>query len=203
MKKHSGFTLLEIMVAMAVVAILVAVGLPRMSVFFKGTHMVVNANDLEKSLHYARSEAIKNKPGVRRVSICRSNNADEAVPTCAVDTNDWSTGWFVFQEGSDEGNEIGTYTPADDGAVLKVNTGAKGNKVTIIASPANIDKFVSFTALGVPKLSNGRSQSGMFQICDPSGLVNPSGKVVARAVLLSASGKTRVTNSQAKIGVCP
>ena len=40
MKKYSGFTLIELMVTLAVAGTLIAVGLPRMSVFFKGSDMV-------------------------------------------------------------------------------------------------------------------------------------------------------------------
>jgi len=199
MKKYSGFTLVELMVALAVVAILISVGLPKMSVFFKGNRMVTNTNDLLSGLHIARSEAIKRNS---RVSICKSTNADAAVPKCATGAEGWDKGWFVFVEGKDIGNIIGTYTSAD-GAVLKVNTGAEGSKVTITAGDAGIDKYVSFTSRGVPKLLNGSSQSGVYRVCDDRGLKNAAGGVVARGVLLNASGRVRVTKDATRIGGCP
>ncbi len=194
MKKYSGFTLIELMVALAVVAVLISVGLPKMSIFFKGNRMVVNANDLLAGLHIARSEAIKRNT---RVSICKSTNAGDATPTCATGTEGWDVGWFVFVEGGD----VGTYTVATDGAILRINTGAEGSNVTITASDAGVDKYVSFTSRGVPK--NGSSQSGVYRVCDDRGLKNAAGGVVARGVLLNASGRVRVTKDANKIGTCP
>ena len=199
MKKYSGFTLIELMVALAVVAILISVGLPKMSVFFKGNRMVTNANDLLSGLHVARSEAIKRNS---RVSICKSTNAGDAAPKCATGAEGWDEGWFVFVEGRDEGNIFGDYTPSD-GAILRVNTGAEGSNVTITAGDAGIDKYVSFTSRGAPKLRNGRSQSGVFRVCDDRGITNAAGGVVARGVMLNATGRVRVTKSATRIGGCP
>jgi len=199
MKRNSGFTLIELMVALAVVSILIAVGLPKLSIFFKGNRMVTNANGLLAGLHIARSEAIKRNG---RVTICKSTNAGDVAPTCATGTEGWHEGWFVFVEGRDSGNAIGQYT-ATDGAVLRVNTGAEGSGVTITASDAGIDKYVTFTSRGVPKLSNGSGQSGVFRVCDDRGLTNAAGGVVARGVVLNASGRVRNTKDATKIGVCP
>ena len=199
MKKYSGFTLIELMVALAVVAVLISVGLPKMSVFFKGNRMVTNANDLLAGLHIARSEAIKRNS---RVSICKSTNADAATPKCTTGDEGWDEGWFVFVEGRDEGNIFGTYTAAD-GAVLRINTGAEGSNVTITAGDTGVDKYVSFTSRGVPKLRNGSSQSGVYRVCDDRGLKNAAGGVVARGVLLNASGRVRVTKDATRIGACP
>ena len=191
--------MLELMVALTVATILVAVGLPQMSVFFKGNRMVTNANDLLAGLHLARSEAIKQNS---RVSICKSTNADAAVPTCATGAESWDKGWFVFIEGRNVGNKFGTYT-SNDGAILRVNTGAEGSEVTITANKPEIDKYVTFTSRGVPKLVNGSSQSGLFRVCDERGLKNAADNVVARGVLLNASGRVRVTKDATKIGTCP
>ena len=199
MKKYSGFTLIELMVALAVVAILISVGLPKMSIFFKGNRMVTNANDLLAGLHIARSEAIKRNT---RVSICKSTNAGDAEPKCATGAEGWDEGWFVFVEGRDEGNAFGEYTKATDGAILRVNTGAEGSKVTITTGDAGIDKYVSFTSRGAPKLRSGSSQSGVFRVCDDRGLKNAAGGVVARGVILNASGRVRVTKSETRIGGC-
>lgn len=189
--------MIEMMVAMGVVAILISVGLPKMSIFMQGSRMVANTNDLLAGLHVARSEAIKRNT---RVSICKSDNADAAVPSCATTTIGWEKGWFIFEEGKNTGNIYGKYTPAD-GAILKVNTGAEGSKVTIGAS-ADVFDYVTFTSRGTPKLRNGASQSGIFRVCDDRGLKNAAGGVVARGVVLSASGRVRTTKDETKIEVC-
>ncbi|MCK5263283.1 MAG: GspH/FimT family pseudopilin [Gammaproteobacteria bacterium] len=199
MKKNSGYSLIELLVALVVLGILMAVGVPQMGIFFKGNRMVANANELLAGLHLARSEAIKRNT---RVSICKSTNADDASPTCATGAEGWDEGWFVFVEGRDAGNATGEYT-SSDGAVLKINTGAEGDEVTITTSVASVDLYVSFTSRGAPKLSGGSSQSGVFRVCDDRGLTNAAGSVVARGVVLNASGRVRVTKDATKIGACP
>ena len=192
MKKNSGFTLVELMVAVAVAGIILTVGLPQMSVFFKGNRMVTNANDLLAGLHIARSEAIKRNS---KVTICKSSSAGSATPVCLTntDTQDWEDGWFVFV---DTGDVIGEYESTKDGAILRVNTGAEGDKVTITASNSDIGQFVTFSSRGVPTL-NGSSVSGVFKVCDQRGLGN------ARGVLLGASGRVRVTKEATRIVACP
>ena len=190
--------MIEMMVAIGFVAILVSVGLPKMSIFLQGNRMVANVNDLLAGLHIARSEAIKRNT---RVSICKSENSDAAVPSCATTAIGWEKGWFVFVEGKDAGNVYGEYTPAD-GAILRVNTGAEGSKVTITGDAAVAD-YVTFTSRGIPKLRNGAGQSGIYRVCDDRGLKNGAGGVVARGVVLNPSGRVRVTNDETKIVVCP
>ncbi|MDT8451245.1 MAG: GspH/FimT family pseudopilin [Gammaproteobacteria bacterium] len=192
MKKYTGYSLIELMVALAVLAIIISVGLPQMSVFFKGGRMVTIPNELLAGLHIARSEAIKRNS---RVTICKSTNADAVSPVCATGAENWDSGWFVFVEGQGVG-EVGEYTSVD-GAILKVNTGVENNKATIIADSTAIADYVTFTSRGTPKLANGASQSGLFRVCDDRGISS------ARGVVLNASGRVRVTQDADKIGACP
>ncbi|MDH5610847.1 MAG: GspH/FimT family pseudopilin [Gammaproteobacteria bacterium] len=198
MKKYSGYSLVELMVALVVLGILMSVGVPKMLVFFEGNRMVANANDLLAGLHIARSEAIKTG---FRVSICKSKNADTAAPTCDTAAT-WDQGWFVYEEGKNAGNVIGAYDKNSDGAILRVNTGVEGDDVTITTDSSSIADYVSFTSRGVPKLSGGVSQSGVFRICDSRGMTNAAGNVVARGVVLGVSGRARTTNDATKIGAC-
>jgi type IV fimbrial biogenesis protein FimT len=197
MKKHTGFTMIELLIAMAILSISLAVGVPKLSIFFKGNRMITNTNDLLAGLNIARSEAIK--VGAR-VTICKSDNAGQAAPTCTEDGG-WESGWFVFV---DSDNTKGSYNSASDGAILRINAGASGSEVTITVDASdNIENFASFTSRGVPKASNGASQSGVFRVCDDRGLTNASGNVVARGIVLGASGRARTTRDAAKIGACP
>ncbi len=186
--------MIELMVALAVLAIIISVGLPQMSVFFKGGRMVTIPNDLLAGLHIARSEAIKRNG---RVTMCKSADAGAASPVCATGAVDWDEGWFVFVEGSDAGNTIGSYSSSNDGAILKVNTGVENNKATITADSTQIADYVTFTSRGTPKQANGATQSGLFRVCDDRGLSS------ARGVVLNASGRVRVTQDADKIETCP
>jgi len=150
-------------------------------------------------LNIARSEAIKQSG---RVTICKSSDADNASPTCDTSA-DWDDGWFVYVEGTDVGNVVGSYD-ASDGAVLRVNTGAEGTDTTITTIGfLDIENFVSFSSRGEPTESNGNSVSGVFMVCDDRGLMNASGNVVANGIVLLASGRAGASKVETKIGVCP
>lgn len=192
--------MIELMVMLAVMAIVMSVGIPQLSIFFKGNRMVANTNDLIGGFHVARSTAIK---VAGRVTICKSSNADDASPTCDSGTGAWDDGWFVFVEGTDTGNAIGTFN-SSDGAILRINTGAEGIDTTITTTGyADIENFVSFSSRGLPTKSNGNSVAGVFMVCDDRGLKNAAGNVVANGVVLLASGRVGVSKTESQIGVCP
>jgi len=58
MKNMTGLTLIELMVTMGFIAILVAIGLPRLSGMSAGNRMTATINTLAADLALARSEAI-------------------------------------------------------------------------------------------------------------------------------------------------
>ncbi len=200
-KKHTGFTLIELMVMLAVLAVVMSVGVPQLTMFFKGGRMVTNTNDLVAALRIARSTAIKEG---KRVTLCKSTNAESAARTCdATAAVDWDQGWFVFVEGTNAGNVTGFYSAATDGAVVRVNTGAEGDDTTIKTANAAIANFVSFSSRGLPTNANGFSVNGTFMVCDDRGLKNASGNVVANGIVLMASGRAGSSKVETKIGVCP
>lgn len=83
-----GFTLIELMVALAVAAVLFAIGVPMLRDVTLGSRLSAMANDLLASVQLARSEAIKRN---RAVTLCAS--ADGA--TCAA-SGGWEQGWIVI-----------------------------------------------------------------------------------------------------------
>jgi type IV fimbrial biogenesis protein FimT len=196
MKKLFGYTLIELMAVLAVVSILVSVGLPVMNIFFESNRMISNTNEIVAGLHIARSEAIKQQA---RVSMCQSN--DQANCT---NSGRWEDGFIVFVDtgGAAAGNA--TVDPGE--RILRVNAGAEGPQVTIRSNDAlnQITNSVTFTSRGLPKATNGASQSGIFRICDDRGLkVNADGaSTVARGVVLSLSGRVRTTKNVVKIASC-
>ena len=87
MKKNSGFTLLELIVTVAVVSITMAFAIPSMTSFTQNDRLTTNINTLVGHLGLARSEAIKRS---QKVSICISSDS----ATC-TGTN-WEEGWIVY-----------------------------------------------------------------------------------------------------------
>jgi type IV fimbrial biogenesis protein FimT len=89
MKRNSrGFTLLELMVAVTILAILLGWGVPTFREFTRNNTVITAQNDLVTSLSLARSEALRrNQP----VTVCASPDAEN----CG-DEADWPIGWIAF-----------------------------------------------------------------------------------------------------------
>ncbi len=103
MKKQNGFTLVELMIALAIAGILIVVAVPSFSTTIKNNQLVTQSNLLVSAFNLARSEAIKR---AQTVNVCVSN----ATQTNCVASMDWSQGWLVWVDldasGAPDNNEI-------------------------------------------------------------------------------------------------
>lgn len=91
LKSQAGFTLIELMVTLAVAAILITLAVPSFMDATLGAKLSAHANSLVASAQLARSEAIKrNAP----VTMCVSTNGT----TCAG-SGGWENGWIVVAGG--------------------------------------------------------------------------------------------------------
>jgi len=66
-----GYTLLEIMVTLAIAAVLLAVGVPSLTSFIKNNRMLAESNGLMTAIKTARSEAMSRRTVV---TVCRSSD---------------------------------------------------------------------------------------------------------------------------------
>jgi len=104
MKKESGLTLIELVVALAVLAIVVAVGAPRLQNLSSGNKLTSIVNTLSGDFAYARSEAATRN---RVINLVSSSG------------NDWSQGWQVL----DGATVLRTQPPIYAGATLDSTVG--------------------------------------------------------------------------------
>ncbi len=71
MKKYSGFTLVELMVVVAIAGMAMAFAIPAMGTFIKNERLVTQINTLVGHLAYARSEAVTRR---QQIILCASSN---------------------------------------------------------------------------------------------------------------------------------
>lgn len=131
----AGFTIFELIVSMAVAAILGALALPSFAEFIDDNRLRGVATELMSDLNLARGEAIKRNA---RVLVCpKVGNSD-----CASNANNkWSDGWLVCYDVDADGKcDAGTDT--DPNPIRSVNPVPAG--VTFGASAAD----VRYTATG-------------------------------------------------------
>jgi len=88
MKKLRGFTLIELMVTLAVAAIVLSVAVPGMRSFVQNNKAASQSNKLLGSLNFARSKAVHFG---RTVTLCSSTDT----ATCSG-SNNWATGWVLL-----------------------------------------------------------------------------------------------------------
>jgi type IV fimbrial biogenesis protein FimT len=124
MKREAGFTLTELMVVAAIVAIGLAIGVPSYRYITTSYRMSSEVNNLLGDLMYARGEALKEG---QYVTVCVSSNGTG----CTAGA--WQNGWIVFS------NPTQAATPAV-GTILRVQRPFTGNPTA--------DTFVANSGIG-------------------------------------------------------
>lgn len=90
MRRQGAFSVTELMVVVAIVAILLSVGVPSFRYITNAYRMSAEVNGLLGDLQYARSEAIREG---QTVSACVSSDGNN----CTGGGN-WALGWIVFSD---------------------------------------------------------------------------------------------------------
>jgi len=173
-----GFSLIELMITLAVIVVLLTMGVPTFSTVVKNSRMATATNELITALNLARSEAIKR--GLR-VSVCKS--ADGA--TCAA-VNGWDQGWIVFTDD----NENAAYNSGSE-TLLRVFSGL--SPALTLTGNGQVANYISYIANGQSQLVSGAFQAGTLSLCD-----DRSGNV-GRDLVLSSTGRVRLVTDVA----CP
>ncbi|HRW65200.1 MAG TPA: GspH/FimT family pseudopilin [Candidatus Competibacter sp.] len=175
MNRKSGFTLIELIITVALVAIVMTIGIPSFRTAILNNSRTAQVNEFVGVLSLARSEAAKRG---FRVTVCRRLNDT----TCATDTTSiWENGWIVFIDQNrdniiDAGEEVlKIYSPIPNDFTLRGNV---------------FSKSIAYLPNGVG------SEAGTFRLCDSRGVDQ------ARFVVISMTGRVRVREKESG-DTCP
>ena len=162
---QAGFTLIELMVVLAVAIIIGAIGVPSMYQLIASNRLSTYTNELVGGINLARSEAIKRG---QRVVLCKSSDGVD----CDANAQ-WSDGWIIFEDRN------GTRSTVNNGEVIRIH-GPVSDAVTITFTGFTNNDLIEFNALGRPTTLNGT-----FSVRDNNG------SVVGRNIIISTSGRLR------------
>lgn len=170
----AGFTLIELMVTLAIAAVLLTIAAPSMTAFKRNSELTSLSNTLLSAVNTARGEALKR------------NRAAYVTPSDGK--NSWAVGWIVFvdknnnQVFDDEATDLLVFRQAAPASYFSI-TGSG----TVTENPA----YIRFDASGYPKLKSNMSGNLTFTITR-NDLSSSDLLENTRRLKISSVGRTRI-----------
>lgn len=136
LKKQSGYTFVEVMVVIGIVAILAAIGLPSYKSFMEQSEFTQAYNNLYNAYRFARSEAIKTSSSMQ----------------ISAATGTWNDGWGVYASGT--------------GDALLAAPAVKSSLINVSATAITVNGRGSVSAVGITQfnVSDSRNSNSKY-IC--------------------------------------
>ncbi|PLY17285.1 MAG: hypothetical protein C0631_00025 [Sedimenticola sp.] len=169
--RPSGFTLVELIVTIAIAAIILTIGIPSFRTLIANSTVTSEVNQLVAYMHLARSEAIKRG---RNAVLCATSDGQ----TCSKSI-EWQHGFMVFADLNKNRTK-----DADD-VILTVHQ-PKEKRIRILSAKSNYGrKTISYYPSG---MSPGSTAT--IEFCDSEGIGT------SKAVIVSNTGRPRVSDKR-------
>jgi type IV fimbrial biogenesis protein FimT len=174
---RAGFTLLELMMGMVLLAVLITLGAGSLRPLWQKYQLQGQAEDLLSSMFLARSEALKR--GVR-ATVCVSKDGVQC-----QSAGNWEQGWLVFEDTDGNALRSAQEPLLHSHVALSLGVVASGN------SP--VAHYVSYAPTGRSLYITGGFQSGSITMCRTSSTPAQGWKLVINAVGQSSLNKVTIT----------
>ncbi len=176
-KNYAGFSVIELMVVVAIAAILVALAAPSFVKLIRSTSIASAVNTFMADARFARSEAVRLGGAV---VMCRSDAPEAANPSCGTGSgpngNGWVSGWIVFKDLDNNG--------AKDSADPLLRVQSPITSVNSIVD--SVSTKLVFTATGRLKSLSSGTKTLQF------GSAPDFSNEVQRVVCVSLGGRVRI-----------
>jgi type IV fimbrial biogenesis protein FimT len=175
-KPNAGMTLIELMVAIVIMAILSMLAVPSFQKQIAASRLTSATNDLFTSLTQARADSIRQ--GVR-MTVCVSSNGSscDAVSTTAT----WSVGWVGFND------PTRAASPALDSGETTTFVVQEIHPSIVVRGTGTTSNYVSFSPDGLAKTLSGGMGNGTIRVCSNSSALPDDER--ARHIVINRSGR--------------
>lgn len=165
-----GFTLIELMVTIAIAAVLLVIGVPSFVAFQRNSELTSAANSFVAALGAARGEAMKR--GRQAVVVPRADN-------------NWTTGWTVFVD-TDNNQQL------NGSDILIVQQGALPSYFTATGqgTAQNSPAYIMFNPSGYAQTSDSTFQSSTLKI-ERNDISGAEKTQQTRIVVIAKTGRAR------------
>lgn len=170
--RSRGFTLIELMVTLAVAAILLTIGVPSFRDLMIKSRLSGQVQEFYGTLNFARSEAIKRGFSV---SICKSSNGTSC-------TGNWSDGWIIFLDSDEDKDTV------NSDEILRIFPALPTN-ITLNANTP-FTNYITYNRFGMA------NTNGTFVFCENSD------ESKARAIVITRTRPRIAAAGGSEIGNC-
>lgn len=197
--RTQGFTLLELMLVIAIASVVLVIGIPSFGEFSRNNRITAAANDFLGGVQTARTEAIKRQLTGGAVSVCPSNNPEATDAACLASGSRSFNGWLVFADTD------GNCERAAGEQILRagVRIDLENNDTRFLKTNSD-GVCISFLSTGFTRAKVGdREPARHIIFCDDRGIAAQKGMdtlSTARGIEITQTGRARITRDLKDIG---